>query len=78
MTNKQLLHIVIYQLEQKRDALSLTAVMASSERGAAGTADLDASGIGFSYKMGGGLALVGGASEVDNVDKWDLGLTMSF
>ena len=59
------------------DALSLTAVMASSERGAAGTADLDASGIGFSYSMGGGLSVQGGVSEVDNVDKWDLGLAMS-
>jgi outer membrane protein OmpU len=60
------------------DALSLTGVYAQNEQGAAGTADHDASGVGFSYSMGGGLSLIGGASSVANVDKWDLGLSMSF
>ena len=60
------------------DALSLNVVYASTERGAVGTADHDASGIGFNYSLGGGLSLQGGVADVDNVDKWDLGLAMSF
>jgi outer membrane protein OmpU len=60
------------------DALSITGVYASTEKGAAGTPDQDDYGIGFSYSLGGGATIAGGMGEVANVDKWDLGIAMKF